>query len=123
MNNSEIRYSDIEPLCLVRAVLRNIWMVFAAALCGLFGAYLVLTSFYKPQYSGSATFVVMAKSSTYSSVVDISTANTVASTFSELLSGELMQQKVAAMAGISKFSGSITAENKENTNLVTLRQR
>ena len=62
LNNSEIRYSDIEPLCLVRAVLRNIWMVFAAALCGLFGAYLVLTSFYKPQYSGSATFVVMAKS-------------------------------------------------------------
>ena len=121
MNNSEIRYSDIEPLCLVRAVLRNIWMVFAAALCGLFGAYLVLTNFYKPQYSGSATFVVMAKSSTYSSVVDISTANTVASTFSELLSGELMQQKVAAMAGISNFSGSITAENKENTNLVTLR--
>ena len=121
MNNSEIRYSDIEPLCLARAVLRNIWMVFAAALCGLFGTYLVLTSFYKPQYSGSATFVVMAKSSTYSSVVDISTANTVASTFSELLSGELMQQKVAAMAGISKFSGSITAENKENTNLVTLR--
>lgn len=121
MNNSDIRYSDIEPLCLLRAVLRNIWMVLAAALCGLFGAYLVLTHFYKPNYCGSATFVVMAKSSTYSSVVDISTANTVASTFSELLSGELMQQKVAAMAGITDFSGSITAENKENTNLVTLR--
>ena len=117
MDNSEIRYSDIEPLCLLRAVLKNIWMVFAAGLCGLFGAYLVLDTFYAPEYCGSATFVVMAKSSSSSSVSDISTANTVASTFSELLSGSIMQQKVADMAGIDDFSGAITAENKENTNL------
>lgn len=121
MDNSEIRYSDIEPLCLLRAVLKNIWMVFAAGLCGLFGAYLVLDTFYAPEYCGSATFVVMAKSSSSSSVSDISTANTVASTFSELLSGSIMQQKVADMAGIDDFSGAITAENKENTNLVALK--
>lgn len=119
--NEEIKYSDIEPLCLLRAVLKNFWMVIAAGLCGIFGAYLVLDLFFAPQYCGSATFVVTAKSSPYSAVVDVSAANGVASTFSELLSGSLMQQKVARLAGIEDFSGSITAENKPDTNLVTLK--
>lgn len=121
MNGNDLKYSDIEPLCLWRAVLRDVWMVIAAAICGFFGAYLAIDLFFAPEYCGSATFVVMAKSATYSSVVDVSTANSVASTFSELLSGKLMQEKVAAMAGIENFSGEITAENKDSTNLVTLK--
>ena len=32
--NEEIKYSDIELLCLLRAVLKNFWMVIAAGLCG-----------------------------------------------------------------------------------------
>ena len=48
---NSIQWSHISPLCLIRTLLSNLWMILATALiCGM-AVSLVLTWFFKPEYT------------------------------------------------------------------------
>lgn len=42
MDNLKFRWSDIEPLCLIRNVLANFWMVVVSAIVGFLAAYVLM---------------------------------------------------------------------------------
>ncbi len=120
MDNLKFRWSDIEPLCLIRNVLANFWMVVVSAIVGFLAAYVLMDVVYQPQYRGDVTFVVTSRTSVYASSLDMSAASNVAETLSGLLSSDLMRAKVAQTVGLEDFDGSIAAKNSEGTNLVFL---
>ena len=53
---NSIQWSHISPLCLIRTLLSNLWMILATALiCGM-AVSLVLTWFFKPEYTAQMTY-------------------------------------------------------------------
>lgn len=119
MNNNKSSLSNLEPWCVVSRILRNFWMVLLAAFIGVMVAAILARTQFTDQYGARITFVVMSRSSS-STAQDSSAANSVASTFSELLGSNFMRRKILDHAGLDSFSGTIRAVNEQNTNLITV---
>ena len=114
------RWAELEPYCILKWLLRNCYMIALSTLLFFLAAGIALTLYFQPKYTARVTFVVASKSSYSASSMDASAANSVAASFTELLKSGLMREKVVAAAGLSSFSGDISASNTENTNLITV---
>ncbi|MCI8618831.1 MAG: polysaccharide biosynthesis tyrosine autokinase [Oscillospiraceae bacterium] len=115
---NEVRASDIEPRCVLKLILQNIYLVVLAILIASMAAVQVMEITYKPQYSSSTTFVVQGKSGTASSNSNLSTANEVAVLFSDLLKSNLMRNIICRELGVSYMPGTITASVAGETNIL-----
>ena len=60
-NNQGLQWSHIEPLCILRALARQLWMLLLAALTCAMAAWIVLTCFVTQQYTSSTTFSVTTR--------------------------------------------------------------
>ena len=60
-NNQGLQWSHIEPLCILRALARQLWMLLLAALTCVMAAWIVLTCFVTQQYTSSTTFSVTTR--------------------------------------------------------------
>ena len=116
----ELSWTELEPYCLLKWVLRNVHMVILSAVFFLLAANFLIHLCFQMQYIARVTFVVASRSSYASSSMDASTANSVAASFTELLQSSTVQKKIETAAGLSSFSGKIEAANTEDTNLITV---
>lgn len=111
-----IQWTHIEPLCVLRALLRNLWMPLLMGLTCAMGAWVLLTSLSAPQYSSYYTFAVTSRnSSLYYS--NISAASDVASSYSQLLQSRIMLSAVQETLG-GPVDAEITARQLGETNLI-----
>lgn len=110
------RFAEIEPLCVLRLLVRKAWLIILAALIGAMAASVVLTAAVKQTYSTGVTFAVISRAHGASGYVSMSVAKEVAEIYSELLSGSYMNETIREAAG--DVSGSITASQLGNTNLI-----
>ena len=62
-NNQGLQWSHIEPLCILRALARQLWMMLLAALTCAMAAWIVLTCYVTQQYTSSTTFSVTTRTS------------------------------------------------------------
>lgn len=114
-----IRWSEIEPLCLIRLLLRKLWLIVLAALIGVMGVSIVLTCLVSRSYSSTVTFVVTPRSGGSVYHISTSTASSVASIYSELLQSNVMNNTVHEALG-SGISGTISASQLGSTNLINV---
>lgn len=56
------KWSNFNPLCLARHVLRNLWMTVLAGLICVMAVYLLQTLVSKPSYDSQVTFAVTSRS-------------------------------------------------------------
>lgn len=111
-----IRWSEIEPLCVLRLLLKQAWMIVLAALIGVMATSIVLSTLVSSSYSSSATFVVTPRTGNTSYYINTSAAADVAAIYSELLQSSVMSQTVhEALEGVT---GSISAYQLGDTNLI-----
>jgi len=113
-------FSAVEPYCVLKAIAHNLWMVIFAGVIGLLAATMILNVTVTPQYSSSMTLVVSARSGASTYYSDTTAAGQTAATFSELLQSSLMKNIVAKEMGVSSISGSISASQVGDTNLITV---
>lgn len=111
-----IQWAHIEPLCVLRALLRNLWMPLLMGLTCAMGAWIVLTSLITPSYSSSYTFAVTSRNNSlyYSS---ITAAADVASSYSQLLQSRIMLSAVQETLG-GPVDAEISARQLGETNLI-----
>ena len=64
-HSSSIKWAEIEPLCVIRIVLRKLWLPVLAFLIGYMCVSIVLGSLVSRSYSCSATFSVVSNSGSY----------------------------------------------------------
>lgn len=114
------RWSEIEPYCVLRLILRNLWMIVCAAVIGAVSVNLVLTNLYPNRYSSTTTFAVTSKYSSYFSSSDARTAEEVTELFSQLIQSDLLTERVCADLGTEVLPGTIEVETTEGTNLLRL---
>lgn len=109
--------SQVEPLCILRMLLRNFWLVALAACIGWFSASAFLIGDVSRSYSSNATFVVTPQGGSYFS--GISAASSSAKTYADLLDSDLMHRVVKDSLG-GQRDGRITANQIGSTNLIAV---
>ena len=56
-----ISLSDISPVCLIKTLIRNLWVVVACALIFAMGASLFIKYMRQPEYTATMTYAVTTK--------------------------------------------------------------
>lgn len=110
----------LDVFSILRTLVGNWWMILTAGLLGAMIAYMMVGSAYTPSYTSSMTFIVSSKGNT-NSLLDLSAANEMAETFSEVLNSRLLKKKVQQELDLSYLPGEISTTVVEGTNLMTLR--
>ena len=114
-NNQGLQWSHIEPLCILRALARQLWMLLLAALTCAMAAWIVLTCFVTQQYTSSTTFSVTTRTSNlyYTNI----TAADVAASYSQLLQSRVLRQTMEQNLGMP-LNGTVSAQQLGETNLI-----
>ena len=112
-------WSEVEPYCVLRMLLRNLWMILMAAVSFAMVAYIAVTLMMKPTYTSSITFAVTPKNTLSTTNVTVS-ANT-AKQFSSLLSSSLFTKQIQKEYGAAVAGVSVSAEPVKDTNVIQVR--
>ncbi len=124
MNENKITvtslFDRLDLYSVLRDVLRNLWVIFLGALAVAMIMNMSVRKDYRNTYTTTATFVVTSRTST-TTYSNLSAANTMADSFTNILNSNLMKKRVAKELGLSEFSASTSASVIEGTNLLTLR--
>lgn len=115
-------FQNIDVYSLITDVLRNWWVILLGALAAAMIANIVVKeqSHTENTYTTSATFVVSAKGSNSSVYNNLSTAQNLASTFSNILNSGIMQKVVCEDLGLTSFDATASASVISETNLLVL---
>lgn len=115
-NNRGPQWSHIEPLCVLRTLVRQLWMLLMAALTCAMAAWIVLTCFVAQRYTSSTTFAVTARTSNlyYTSVT---AAADMAASYSQLLQSRVLRQTMEQKLGMP-LDGAVSAQQLGDTNLI-----
>lgn len=109
-----------DPIVLVRDVAKRWLLIILAALIVGMGAYVFKDLTYKPQYQSRITYVTYSRNSASTVYTNLSSANSVASVFSELLNSSILRKTIQQESGIDYFSGTINAAVIPETNLINV---
>lgn len=115
----EFKFDEISIFCIIRDLLKNLWVILLAAAAAWFAVTGMMSFRYVPEYTAQATMAVNAKgsSSAYSS---LSLTNQMAGVFSEVFDSNVLKKKIAKDLGEKSIDESIRASVIEETNLITL---
>lgn len=116
LQNNEL---PLDIYSILRALVKDWWMILTAGLIGAMIAYIMVGSAYTPTYTSSMTFIVSSKGST-NSLSDLNAANEMAETFSEVLNSRLLKKRIQQELNLSYLPGTITTNVVEGTNLMSL---
>ena len=114
----DFRWADVEPICVIRMVLRNVWMILAAVLIAVLGVRLAVDWLWTPQYSSTITYAVLSRSASASVRTNYTAANEVAAKFSSMLESELMCDVICEAMCCTTMPGTITASVVGETNML-----
>lgn len=109
-----------DPIVLVLDLLKRWLLVVVVSITLGIGAYVLSDVLYTPQYQTNATFVVTSRSSSGTVFTNLSSANSLANVFKEVINSSLLRKTVLQEAGITYFDGTINARSITGTNLMTL---
>lgn len=115
--NNWLKFSELEPMCILRLMFRNIWLVILAGLIGFFSASAFRAADISRDFVSNATFVVTPVNTGY--YRNLSTAIRAAETYTPLLESKIIYQIVdESLEG--DCSGTIQAAQLGKTNLISV---
>lgn len=120
INNDGQQLSAGVVITIIHDVMKRWYLIVVAALMAATMAFMLVDFTYKPLYSTTATFVVSSGSTTSTTYTNISSANSAATVFTEVLNSSILRKKVLEEMGMSHFDGSISASVASDTNLMVM---
>lgn len=119
--NKVFQFSQVSIVCLLRALLRNCWMIIATALVFGMATNFFLSWFYVPEYQATMTYSVNSRTTSYVSSGNLTSTREVAAVLSELVETELMHEGIrAADTRLADFEGTITAQQLSESNFIVV---
>ena len=110
------KMEELELFCVLRLLIQKFWLILMAALIAVMGSVAVLTALISQTYSVGVTFAVVSRAYGDNGYASVSIATEVAEIYSELLSGDYMNETIQSSVG--DVSGSIQASQIGDTNLI-----
>lgn len=118
--STELERLGIEPLTLIFDILHNWWVILLGMAAAAMITYVAAGMRYVPQYTASTTFVVSSKSNS-NAWNNLSSANSMAKTFENIIQSNVMKRIVAEKLGKKEFDAVIQTEVLEGTNMLVLK--
>ena len=116
----ELHWTELNPACLLRRVLRELPVILAAGLTALLLTVTVLQATYHPTYTASATVAVNLKNASYATIYsNLSTTSEIAQTFTELFESKTFGELARSRFG-AELPGTLAASVIPETNLLKL---
>lgn len=113
--------SHISWICLARTLIRHCWMVVAAALIFNMAASLIVTHFHTPQYRATMTYSVNSRTTSVTSVGNLTSTREAASVLTELLQTNVMKESIQNHdPRLADFNGTISASQVGDTNFIVV---
>jgi capsular exopolysaccharide synthesis family protein len=112
--------AGIEWHSIVRDLLRNIWVIFCAAVIGILGTYVVKHVVYNPEYTSRATVIINSAAGKANAVQTLAQSSEIAQIYAEVFVQPTMQQKVCEYLGKESFDGRIGAKVNKGTNIMDI---
>lgn len=111
---------QIDVLSIIRDVCRQGSVILLLSVSVALLAYVFVSERYQPEYTTTSTFVVTAKGMNNNIYQNLSSAQSMAEQFSQVLGSHVLQQKVAEDLGEGQFTAVTSAEILPETNLMVL---
>lgn len=118
--SSHENVQGFHPLLLLREVLNKLWLIVAVAIIAGCWAYIASSALYTPKYMTNTTFVVSVREGNGSVYSNLAAAQSLASSFSEIIDSDVMKKRVAQELDTDRVYGEITATVIEETNLIEM---
>ena len=119
MNINSIKFEHISIRCLLRALLRDCWMIVATALIFAMSTSLFFSWFHAPRYQADMTYAVTTRVTSSSNSYNSSATKEVTATLTELLGSNMVRNKIRTYStDLSDFDGSITARQVGDSNMI-----
>ena len=119
MEQKAIRFDEINLRILVKAVVKNLWVVALLCISVLLCYNGYAKESYEPVYTAKATLMVSAKDST-SAYNSLTTTQSMATVFVEVFQSNVLREKVAQQMPEQKFTGTIGTTTIPETNLLVV---
>ena len=114
-----IHWSHISPLCLLRTLISNLWVIIATALIFFMAVTLALTWFYPPKYTATMTYSVNSRTTSSVTAGNLTSTREVAAVLTELLETDLMVDGIRKSdSRLADFNGAITAKQVGESNFI-----
>ena len=121
MNSEKLNLSYISPVCILRMLARNLWMVIAAALIFSMATAVYIENFRTPVYRASMTYAVTAKKGNVYSNANITSAKEVAAVVAELIETDVITDNLRKSSpDLADFSGKISASLVPESNFISV---
>lgn len=118
---SIFRLTHISLPCLVRMLMRNLWVIIATGLIFAMAVSLCLTWFHVPQYQANMTYSVNSRTTSYASAGSLTSTREVAAVLTELLGTEVMKDSIRNHdPRLADFDGTITASRVGESNFIVV---
>lgn len=118
MRLDQIRFSNISPRCLLRALVRGSWRIGAAAVACCLAATLYLALTYTPHYQASVTCAVTGRQDTAN---HLAATRQVAPLLPKILESTMVYDRIRAYSGeLEAFSGKISGKQVGGSNIIVI---
>ena len=105
---------------LIKDLVRNIWIVFLAALIAYMGIQVYEKSIYTPTYTSKAILVVRSKVGSSGIYSNLASSSEMAEIFTKVFQQPSMKKLAAENLGMETFDGTISADITGTTNLLNV---
>ena len=117
----ELKLSHISTSCLIRMLLRNLWMIALSAGIFFMAASLYLDTLWTPQYQADITYAVRSRTTSVYNNNSGTATKEVASVLSSMLPSSMVTDKIRGFdENLQDFNGVISASRVGNSNLVVV---
>jgi capsular polysaccharide biosynthesis protein len=116
----EFRWSYVNPYCILRDLLINLWVILLCVAIAWMGTQIVLENLHKPEYTSTTTYFITPKDSSNTAYPDISSGYQIAGILSTLFESQILAQKAAEAMGLRRLPAKLITSVVEYTNLLRL---
>ena len=112
---------NLDLYSLFTDVLKSLWAILLGSIAVVLIADLMMTTATEKTYSTKATFVVTSKNYSSNAVRNLTAAQNMADTLTNILNSEVLKKEVCKDLGLDEFDASVKANVISETNLLELR--
>lgn len=120
MKSKQLHLSDISLSCVVRHLLKNLWMIAAAALIFFMGTSLYLTWSHTDLYQSTVTYAITTRRTSYTSTNNLTAAKEASAVLAEMMESSVVLDTLRADAQLQDFDGTISAVQITDTNFIII---
>ena len=119
MKFDQIRFSQISTDCLIRRIVRNLWMIVATAMIFSMCTSLYLNWIHTPRYQASMTYAVTGRRTSQLTNNNVTATKEVSAVLTQMLESSMVYNNIRASSEeLADFSGTIKGSRVGESNFI-----